>query len=337
MSGYQDHYAILGVRETASAKEITQAYRRLAMKWHPDRNRDNIANAEHEFKRLGEAYRVLGDPHLRALHDATRVTARPHTNEFDGQQPFKPNAGPFDTYRPSGERGKDLKAKVSVPLETLVSGGEVEVKIDGFATCSACAGHGRFDGYVGCGRCGGAGVTDAGYLCRKCGGAGVLFRPTCDVCRGKGLTRQKQTLSIKVRAGTPSNATLRVRSAGEPAPRGGPRGDLLLSFSVKPHKLYKLTGLTLTADIKVDFVTALLGGTAGCKIFDRKVKATIPAGARAGRLITVPGEGLKHPRTGETGDLKLRVVLDLPEGARKLTREHRQILKSMFEAAAARR
>jgi molecular chaperone DnaJ len=336
VSNSHDHYAVLGIGEAASAQEITQAYRRLAMKWHPDRNRENIEAAEREFKRLGEAYRVLSDPKQRELYDAMRLSARSNTNGFGGHKPFWSNADPFEARRPASERGKDLKAKVAVPLETLVSGGEIEVKVNGFATCAACAGHGRFDGYAGCDRCGGQGYTDTGYLCRKCGGAGVLFQPTCGVCRGKGVIKQRQTLSIKVRAGTPSNATLRVRGAGEPGPGGGPRGDLLLTFSVKPHKLYKLLGLTLTADIKVDFVTALLGGTAHCEIFGRTVKATIPAGARAGRLITVPGEGLKHPSTGEAGDLKLRVVLDLPEGARKLTKEHKQILKSMFEAAAAR-
>ena len=334
--GYQDHYATLGVSESASAQEIRQAYRRLAMKWHPDRNRDNVAAAEREFKRLGEAYQVLVDPKQRELYDATRLRQRPNMNGFGTQEPFRSNVDPFDAYRAAPERGKDLKAKVSVPLETLVLGGEIEVRLNGLVTCAACAGHGRLDGYAGCDRCGGRGYTEAGSVCRKCGGAGVLVRPKCYLCRGTGITKQKQTLSIKVRAGTPSNATLRVRGAGEPSPHGGPCGDLLVTFSVMPHKLYKLSGLTLTANITVDFVTALLRGAAQCKIFGRTVKAAIPAGTRAGRLITVAGEGLKHPRTGECGDLKLRVVLDLPEGARKLTKEHKEILKSMFEAAAAR-
>jgi molecular chaperone DnaJ len=336
VSGYQDHYATLGVRETASPQEITQAYRRQAMKWHPDRNGDNVAEAEREFKRLGQAYRVLSDPRQRELYDATRLGERRNANRFGAQEPFRSNVDPFAANRPAPERGKDLKAKVSVTLETLVLGGEIEVRLNGLATCVACAGHGRLGDYGECDRCNGAGHTDAGYLCRKCGGAGVLLRPTCSICRGKGVAKQKKTLSIKVRAGTPSNATMRVRGAGEPSPRGGERGDLLVTFSVKPHRLYKLSGLTLTADMKVDFVTALLGGTAQCEILGRKVNAMIPAGARAGRLVTVPGDGLKHPATGECGDLKLRVVLDLPEGARKLTKEHKQILKSMFEAAAAR-
>lgn len=160
---------------------------------------------------------------------------------------------------------------------------------------------------------------------------------SCPTCRGRNKKKVEHQFQVNIQAGTPSTATLIARNKGPQGENGGPRGDVLCSLKVKPHKSAKLTGLTLTVDAKVDFVTALLGGETQVDVFGRLVQVPVPACCRAGRLLTIEGAGLLHPKTKERGDLKVRIVLEMPDGVRNLSREHKAILRSMFDAAANKR
>ncbi|WP_080429289.1 DnaJ C-terminal domain-containing protein [Burkholderia ubonensis] len=340
-----NHYTTLGVEASASQAEIVTAYRKAAMKWHPDRNPANVEESERRFKEIQTAYQVLSDPEKREAYDAHNGIASAY---FDDEAPAHEPYGYSDTasarqgygygfhgFRP--QKGPDIAVTAAVDVETLVLGGFLNVKVSFKDDCPECNGFGRVEGTFECSRCGGDGYGEWGNYCRRCYGNGYVSECTCPVCKGRKTRKVEHQFQVRIPPGTPSTATMRLRDKGPEGENGGPRGDVFCSFKVKPHKSFKLSGLNLTVDAKIDFVTALLGGETQVDVFGRMVRLQVPACCRAGRILKVPGEGLVHPNSKEQGDLKVRVILEMPEGVRNLSREHKAILRSMFDVAANKR
>jgi molecular chaperone DnaJ len=344
-SSSSDLYSILGVTSSASDAEIIKAFRRAAMKWHPDRNLTNVEESKRRFQEIQHAYSVLSDPHKRALYDAYGATAEPRYGRGADRDDarsygFRTGAGSRGSahgfrYGPQPVKGEDIEVVATVDVETLVCGGIAKVKVSFQDFCPQCDGEGVVQGEAECSRCAGEGFDDYGRWCRNCDGQGFVFGSACQYCRGHGVRKTEHSFEVKVPAGMPSTGAIRLREQGPSGEHGGPRGDVLVRFKVKANKSVKLNGLTLTVEAKVDFLVALLGGVSQVDVFGRTVMVKVPAACRAGRLLTVLGEGLAHPGTKEKGDLKVRVILEMPEGARRLTREHKEILRAMFDAAAA--
>jgi molecular chaperone DnaJ len=339
-----DHYATLGVEHTASSDDITRAYRKLAMKWHPDRNHGNENAVEAMFKRIKEAYEVLSDTQRRAQYDLGFGYGNEEDSAYNpGTYGF---AGSWQRqqqrrYGPAPEKGEDLTCKVTVPFETAMFGGAIDVDIKVEADCRACDGEGKRSGFFTCPKCEGRGWrTGHDYFdrstCRTCHGYGRVHDLKCDVCKGKGEVKSVRTLRFELPAGVCNGQRMRCRNAGHEGIHGGPRGDVFCTIKIKSDSRYRISGLNVIQDVKVDYVTATLGGQVEVEFWGRKHLLNVPSACRAGRVLTLEAAALRNPSTGETGYLKCRVVLEMPEGVRNLTREHRQILRAMFSAAAAR-
>jgi molecular chaperone DnaJ len=217
-----------------------------------------------------------------------------------------------------------------------VNGGKVEVSFTVFDVCHACQGAGVEEGQFECPNCDGDGETSYGYTCRKCSGYGWVEDIKCAACKGKGQTKRTKKLWVTFPGGMHNSQRVRFRNGGGAGLYGGAAGDVYCTVKIKSDAQYKVSGLNITREIKVDFVTAILGGTVDVDFFGKSYQVGVPAACRAGRILTLDADGLKNPNTGETGHLKCRVVLELPEGVRQLKKEHKEILRAMFEAAAAR-
>ena len=333
------HYQTLGVTSTASADDIVKAYRRLAMRWHPDRNPANPHDAKTRFQQIKSAYDVLSDPGKRELYDL-QISAR-RSSSSDSASP----GSSFDEAvrarwnkrrGPPPVQGADIECKMTVPLETVIFGGVVDVTMLAPRLCGTCDGNGKLSGHFACPSCGGDGKNDRGRNCRKCSGYGAVEETRCPNCSGKGVVKTEKTIRVTVPPGVVEGTVLRVKGAGGPGLNGGAPGSAFCRIKIQAHRTYTLHGLTLTRDLTVDFVTAMLGGAVPVELFGVQVKVAVPPMTRAGKIITMEKAGLKNSRTGENGDLKFRVVIDLPASAHQLRSEHKEILRAMFNAAAAK-
>jgi molecular chaperone DnaJ len=333
-AGMDDHYATLGVARNATQEDIVRAYRKLAMQWHPDRNFGNEAVAEIRFKAIKKAYDVLSDTQCRNQHDAE------HDYGFSFDDAVREQAARYRSqhaYRgPPPEPGADVECTAEVPPDVAINGGEMEVAFTVLDTCAECDGDGDLEGQFDCPICDGDGENYYGYSCRKCGGCGWVDEIKCEACKGKGKTKRSKKLGAIFPAGMHNGQRIRFRNAGGQGLNGGPAGDVYCTVKIKSNAQYKVSGLNITRELKVDYITATLGGSVNVDFFGKAYPVDIPAACRAGRTLTLDIDGLKNPKTGETGRLKCRVVLEMPEGVRQLKKEHKEILRSMFEAAAAR-
>jgi molecular chaperone DnaJ len=356
-SSSQDFYQILGVERGSSKDDIKAAYRKLAMQYHPDRNKD--AGAEERFKQISEAYAVLSDDDKRKQYDAygkEGVYQRYGSEEdifrgTDFSDVFRGTGfGGFDDIfsqlfggggRRAPQKGNDLSLRVQMRLEDVVRDGSREVDIPRAEACPVCNGSGAAPGTSArtCPQCGGAGqvqrMQNAGFArfirvetCGKCGGRGTIIESPCRECRGNGLVRRTRKLRIEIRAGVDDGHTLRLRGEGEAGPRGTPPGDLYVQISIPEHPVYKRRDADLYIEARVSAVEAMLGTEVRVPTLYGDVKLDIPPGTQPGATFRIKGKGM--PKLGRHGTGDEYVVADvfIPKS---LNGRQKELLKGVIQ------
>jgi len=346
----RDYYEVLGVSKSASADEIKKAYRRLAMKHHPDRNAED-KSAENRFKEAKEAYEVLKDQDNRATYDQfghDGLRAGPSgAGGFGGAEGFADIFGDvfgdiFGQGRGRGGRqvfkGADLGYELKLDLETGVAGDSVEIDVATQVGCETCKGSGAKKGTEPgtCSTCGGVGQVrmQQGFFsvqqtCPACKGAGTIITDPCEDCHGRGRVRKTKTLSVKVPAGVDDGDRIRLSGEGEAGRNGGPSGDLYVEIRVRPHKIFERIGADLSCEIPLSFATATLGGDVELPTLDGNVSLKVPGGTQSGKVFRLRGKGVTTVRDARTGDLFAKVSVETPVN---LTGEQRELL-DQFDAS----
>ncbi len=346
----RDYYEVLGVSKSASADEIKKAYRRLAMKHHPDRNAED-KSAENRFKEAKEAYEVLKDQDNRATYDQfghDGLRAGPSgAGGFGGAEGFADIFGDvfgdiFGQGRGRGGRqvfkGADLGYELKLDLETAVAGDSVEIDVATQVGCETCKGSGAKKGTEPgtCSTCGGVGQVrmQQGFFsvqqtCPACKGAGTIITDPCEDCHGRGRVRKTKTLSVKVPAGVDDGDRIRLSGEGEAGRNGGPSGDLYVEIRVRPHKIFERIGADLSCEIPLSFATATLGGDVELPTLDGNVSLKVPGGTQSGKVFRLRGKGVTTVRDARTGDLFAKVSVETPVN---LTGEQRELL-DQFDAS----
>ncbi|RLA60991.1 MAG: molecular chaperone DnaJ [Gammaproteobacteria bacterium] len=345
----RDYYDVLGVDKTAAEKEVKKAYRRVAMKYHPDRNPDD-PDADEKFKEATEAYDVLMDSQKRAAYDQyghAGVDPSMGGGGFGGGN-FSDIFGDVfgDIFgggggRGGAQRGADLRYTLDISLEDAVRGATVEIRVPSLSTCEPCGGSGakRGSSPTTCGTCGGAGqvrmqqgVFQVQQTCPACRGRGKTITDPCTVCRGQGRVEKTKTLSIKVPPGVDTGDRIRLSGEGEAGPEGGPSGDLFVQMSVKQHAIFERDGKNLYCEVPITFVDAALGGELEVPTLGGRVKLKIPPETQTGKLFRLRGKGVKPVRGGSVGDLLCRAVLETPV---KLNKAQKALLEQFQESLGA--
>lgn len=360
MSTTADYYETLGVAKTASADEIKKAYRKLAMQYHPDRNPDN-KEAEAKFKDINEAYEVLKDEQKRAAYDRYGHQA------FAGGMGGTGGANPFNGFDFTGAgfadvfsdifseftgqgrsrqrsyavKGDDIRYDVVLNLEEAYSGIEKEINITTSKECEHCHGHGTADGKEApvCATCGGSGkvrTQQGGFFvfettCPQCRGAGRVVTDKCKKCRGSGKEKLEKALKIKIPAGIENGTRMRVAGEGEAGKRGGPKGDLYIFVSVRPHKTYERDGADLFTETPISMAKAALGGKFILKGIDNEeLNVEVKPGTQPGDRLRLRGKGMRYMNSDRRGDLYVQFKVVIPS---KLTDKQKDCLKQFEEEA----
>mgnify|MGYP001812375468 FL=1 len=350
----RDYYEVLGVSRNASEADIKKAYRRLAMKYHPDRNAG--AESEQKFKEAKLAYEVLSDPKKRSAYDQFGH-AGVEAGGFGGGGPgdFGGAGGFSDIFgdvfgdifggRTCGgrrvHRGADLRFDLSLTLEEAVAGKEVKIRIPSLVECQFCGGSGAKPGTKAktCPTCHGAGQVrmQQGFFsiqqtCPQCRGAGTVIEEACSHCSGHGKVQEQKTLSVKVPAGVDTGDRIRLSGEGEAGERGGPPGDLYVQVNVKEHPIFTREDNNLFCEVPIGFVAAALGGELHVPTLNGKVNLKIPAGTQTGKMFRMRGKGVKPVRGGVVGDLICRVLVETPVN---LTERQKELLRELDESVQA--
>lgn len=354
MSTKRDYYEILGVAKNATDEEIKKSFRRLAMKYHPDRN-PNDKVAESNFKEAKEAYDILSDARKRATYDQFGHAGVDQT--FGGA-----GAGGFgfgdlgdifgDIFgdffggggrggRTRAQRGADLGYDMVLTLDQAVHGLTQEIKVPTWASCETCEGSGakKGSGPVKCAQCQGTGQTriQHGFLavqqtCSACHGSGQVIKDPCTTCRGQGRIQKTKTLSVKIPAGVDNGDRIRLSGEGEAGLNGAPAGDLYVQVHVKEHPIFHREGNHLHSEVPIDFVMATLGGEIEIPTLDGSVQLTIPPETQSGHQFRLRGKGIKALRSGVVGDLICQVLVETPI---KLSDDQKDLLRQFDTALKA--
>jgi len=335
----RDYYEVLGLERTATAEDIKKGYRKMAVKYHPDKNPGDKA-AEESFKELGEAYEVLSDPQKRALYDQHGHAA------FDRRSGGFARGGagfhdPFDVFRevfgggsifedlfgggrsdPSQpQRGDDLRYDMELTFEEAAHGCEKEISVSKLDTCATCGGTGAEAGSRAhaCSTCGGRGqvissrgIFSIAQTCPQCQGARLVIDKPCKTCRGQGRTERSTKIKLRIPAGVDTGSRLRSAGNGEAGVRGGPQGDLYVVLHVKPHDFFQRDGDDLLCEVPVGMVQAALGAEIEVPTLDGKALIKVPPGTQPGTMFRLKGKGLRNIQGYGHGDLHVRLTVEVP-------------------------
>lgn len=351
MSEKKDYYELLGIAKGASADEIKKAYRKMAVKYHPDKNPGDKASEEH-FKEVSEAYEVLSDTGKRQQYDqfghaafgAGRgrggggggggfggIDLEEALRTFMGASGGGGGGSIFDNFFGGGggsrnpnapQKGSDLRFDLEIDFEEAVLGSHREIRINVNETCEACKGSGAESGSGKrtCSDCGGAGqvISGGGFVqfrqtCPTCRGAGEVIEKPCSKCRGQGLMRNKRSIDVKIPSGVETGSRLRVAGRGEGGLRGGPAGDLYIVLHARDHEFFKRNDLDIVCEVPVPFHIAALGGDVSVPTIQGNATLKIPAGTENGKIFRLRGKGIGSPRYG-TGDQHIVVQIEIPQG-----------------------
>lgn len=355
----RDYYEVLGVSKDASADEIKKAYRKSAMKYHPDRNPGD-KTAEEKFKECGEAYEVLSDPDKKARYDQYGFAGvDPNFNPggagfgggFGGFEGFGDFGDIFSDFFGGGssrsrggqqnvpQRGENVMARLELTFEEAAFGCEKEVATPRIENCSACNGTGSADGVIEtCQQCRGTGQVrvvqsimgmqvQSSSTCPSCNGRGRIIKTPCNTCKGKGKVRRTNRVKVKVPGGVDNGQTVRVRGEGCVGSNGGPNGDLLVDIVIKRHPIFARRDYDVLCEVPISFTQAALGAEIEVPTLDGKVKYTIPEGTQTGKEFVIREKGI--PQVGNPrrrGDHRFTVVVETPT---KLTKEQKDLLRQL--------
>lgn len=359
----RDYYEVLGVSKDASESEIKKAYRKIAMKYHPDRNPDN-KEAEEKFKEAAEAYEVLSDADKKARYDRFGHAGVDGQGGFSGGggmnmedifrqfgDIFGEGGSPFESFfgggrsggrTSTGERGANLRIRVSLSLEEVANGVKKKIKVKKKIRCSSCNGSGAKDAssVQTCGTCKGSGYvrqvrsTFLGQMqttttCPTCGGRGQTVTAPCTACKGSGVVMGEETIEIDIPAGVEEGMQLSMRGKGNAGPNGGPNGDLIINIDVKEHKELQRDGQNLIYELFLNFADAALGTSVDIPTLDGKVKIKVPAGTQSGKIFRLKGKGLPTVQGYGRGDQLIHVNIWTPK---KLSDEEKELLKKLKDS-----
>lgn len=351
-----DFYEILGVAKSADEKELKSAFRKMAMKYHPDKNPGD-AEAEQKFKELNEAYETLKDPQKRAAYDryghaAFEQGGMGGGGGFGGAQGgfsdifediFGEMMGGGRARRSAGgrERGADLRYNMEISLEEAYNGKTAQIRVPTSITCDVCTGSGAKPGTQPktCGTCQGSGRVRAsqGFFsvertCPTCHGRGQTITDPCTKCHGQGRVTEERSLSVNIPAGIEDGTRIRLQGEGEAGARGGPAGDLYIFLSVTPHEFFQRDGADLYCAVPISMTTAALGGTFDVGTLDgSKSRVSVPEGTQAGKQFRLKGKGMPVLRSSQTGDLYIQIGIETPQ---KLTKRQRELLQEFEEISS---
>ena len=350
MADKKNYYEILGVDKKATPEQIKAAYRKLAMKYHPDRNQGDAEAAE-KFKEINEANETLSDEQKRAAYDYE--LEHPGMGGFGGggfeggfggfedifSNIFGGGFGGFGGGRTArSEVGEDIQREMTLSFMDAAKGCKKTVSYMRNEPCAACRGTGAKNGteYSTCGKCQGKGVvqqvqntmfgrTIRQTVCPDCGGTGRTIKEKCPDCKGNGSQRKETTITLDIPAGVNTNSYMKKKGMGQAAPNGGVPGDLIVVFRVEPHKIFVRDNFDLKVDLPISFKTAALGGVVKVPTVDETFDFTIPEGTQNGQVFTIRGKGIKSARGG-TGNLILRVLVEIPT---KLSRDQKKEIEKL--------
>ncbi|KJF86718.1 molecular chaperone DnaJ [Photobacterium leiognathi] len=354
----RDLYEVLGVARDANERDIKKAYKRLAMKYHPDRNQGDEESAE-KFKEVKYAYEILTDGQKRAAYDQYGHAAFEQGGiggggGFGGGADFSDIFGDVfgDIFGGGGggrrqqraQRGSDLRYNMELTLEEAVRGCSKEIRVPTLVGCDSCDGSGAKKGSSAttCTTCHGAGQVQMrqGFFavqqtCPHCHGRGQIIKDPCDKCHGEGRVEETKTLSVKIPAGVDTGDRIRLTGEGEAGEFGAPAGDLYVQVHVKEHNIFQRDGNNLHCDVPVSFTMAALGGEVEVPTLDGRVNLKVPAETQTGRMFRMRGKGVTSVRGGMTGDLICRLVVETPVNLSSRQKELLQELEETFGGKAA--
>jgi molecular chaperone DnaJ len=345
----RDYYEILAVSRTATEEELKRSYRKLAVKYHPDKNPDD-PHAEEKFKELGEAYDVLSDADKRAAYDrfghaafAQGVPGRGGFHDpFDiFREVFGGGGGIFESFfgggattdREGRQRGSDLRYDMQITLEEAAFGVDKEIEVRKLDTCVKCEGKGAEPGSrtINCPNCGGRGqvISSRGFFqvsqtCPRCRGVGQIIEKPCRACEGEGRAENSSRIKLKIPAGIADGSRLRSSGNGEAGIRGGPAGDLYVVIHTKEHPIFQREDDNLYCEVPISFSLATLGGEIPVPTLEGKANLKVPAGTQSGQMFKLKGKGVANVNARDRGDLFARLLVEVPT---RLNSEQRQKLE----------
>ncbi|QUH27363.1 molecular chaperone DnaJ [Serpentinicella alkaliphila] len=348
MVSKRDYYEVLGVDKGSSPEDIKRAYRKLAMKYHPDKNPGD-ASAEAKFKEVSEAYEVLSSPDKKQRYDQfghAGMNGQGGFEGFGGGAGFEDIFGDiFDMFGGGGfgrrnrgpQKGADVKYETTITFEEAAFGTETTIQFHKDETCDTCDGTGAKPGtsVKTCTDCNGSGEvrfvqrTPLGQIvnvrpCTKCHGSGKQVEVPCSTCRGKGVERKLKKVKVKIPAGVDNGSVISLRGEGEPGLKGGPHGDLYVVIRVMDHNLFEREGYNVYCEIPITFAQAALGDELEVPTLEGKVKYKIPEGTQSGTVFRLRGRGIVHPKGHGKGDQFVKVVVEVPK---KLSERQKDIIR----------
>jgi molecular chaperone DnaJ len=348
----RDYYEILGVSKTVDQEELKKAYRKLAVKYHPDKNQGD-STAEAKFKEVSEAYEVLSDAGKRARYDQYGHAAANMGGGFSGggvdleealrtfMGEFGGGGSIFDEFfggsrrrggqRSEGQDGASLRYDLEISFEESIQGSKKEIELQKLSACETCTGSGSSEGAKRstCGTCGGSGVVvghNQGFFsisrtCSRCSGAGSLISNPCKACNGQGRKQKHKKINLTIPGGVSDGVQLRMNGEGEDGLRGGHPGDLYIVIHVKKHPFFERDGDDILCSVPISFAMATLGGEVLVPTIDGKVKLKIPEGTQTGKIFRLKGKGAPNMRGYAHGDQRVTVMLETPTRLSKKGRE----------------